>query len=90
MRVERGKDLCGTASLFIGLSSIWLFFVLQQRRFAIYDFRLAITTTVAVVLLLLGGVILGWFARGALRGLGVVSCAVGLLFWLLMAVGVLL
>ena len=90
MRAERGKHLCGAASLIIGLSSISLFFVLQLRRFAIYDFRLAITITLAVLLLLLGDVILGCFGRGVLRGLGVVSCAVGLLFWLLMAFGVLL
>jgi hypothetical protein len=50
----------------------------------------AITVTSATLLLLLVGVILGGIARGALRWLGVVSCAVGLLFWLLMEIGVLL
>jgi len=90
MTIERRKSLCGTASLITGLSSISLFSVLQLRRFAISDFRLAITITMAVLVLLLAGVILGCFGRGTLRGPGVVSCAVGLLFWLVMTIGVLL
>jgi hypothetical protein len=90
MTGERGKDLCGAASLIIGLSSVSLFFLLQLPRFRTFDFGVAITVTSATLLLLLVGVILGGVARGALRWLGVVSCAVGLLFWLLMGIGVLL
>ena len=86
----RGKDLCGAASLIIGLSSVSLVFVLQLPRFRIFDFRLAISLTALELLLLLVGVILGGIARGALRWLGVLSCTVGLLFWLLMAIGVLM
>ena len=86
----RGKDLCGAASLIIGLTSVSLVFVLQLPRFRIFDFRLAISLTALELLLLLGGVILGGIARGTLRWLGVVTCAVGLLFWLRMAIGVLL
>ena len=86
----RGKDLCGAASLIIGLSSVSLFLVLQLPRFRTFDIGVAITVTVAALLFLLAGIILGSIARGTLRWLGVVSCAVGLLFWLLMAIGVLL
>lgn len=86
----RGKDVCGAASLIIGLSSVSLFFVLQQPRFRTFDFGVAITVTKAALLFLLAGVVLGSIARGILRWLGVVSCAVGLLFWLLMAIGALM
>ncbi len=87
---DRSKNLCGAASLIIGLSSVSLVFILQLPRFRIFDFRLAITITIATLLLLLVGVVLGGTARGTLGWLGVVSCVVGLLFWLLMAIGVLL
>jgi hypothetical protein len=50
----------------------------------------AITTTVVALLSLVAGIVLGSIARGVLGWLGVVSCVVGLLFWLLMLVGVLL
>ena len=83
----KGKDLCGAGSLIIGLSSVSLVFVLQLPRFRIFDFHLAIDATITELLFLLVGIILGSIARGTLRWLGVISCAVGLLFWLLMAFG---
>jgi hypothetical protein len=86
-KVERGKRLCGAASLIIGLTSLSLVFVLQLPRFRIFDFHLAIDATITQLLFLVVGVILGSIARGTLRWLGVISCAVGLLFWLLMAFG---
>jgi len=64
----RGKDLCGAASLIIGLTSVSLVFVLQLPRFRIFDFRLAISLTALELLLLLGGVILGGIARGTCAG----------------------
>jgi len=96
----RGRVLCGAASLIVGLSSVALFFLLQLHwfrtyplqlhRFPTYDFGVAITTTVVALLSLVAGIVLGSIARGVLGWLGVVTCAVGLLFWLLMLVGVLL
>ena len=88
--VSRGKIYAGAASLIVGLSAVSLLLILQSPKYAIHDFGLAIATTGVVICLLLGGIILGAIARGTLGWLGVVSCAVGLVFWGLIAFGELL
>jgi len=87
---SRGKIYAGAASLIVGLSAVFLLFILQSPKYAIHDFGLAIATTGVVICLLLGGIILGAIARGVLGWLGLVACAVGLAFWSLIAFGELL
>jgi hypothetical protein len=88
--VSKGKIYAGAASSIVGLSAVSLLLILQSPKYAIHDFGLAIATTGVVIGLLLGGIILGAIARGTLGWLGVVACAVGLVFWGLIAFGELL